>query len=184
MFSEIDAPPYAVLSHTWQTSDQEVSFQDIMEESGRAKSGYHKVEFCGMQAHMDGLEYFWIDSCCIDRSSGAELTKAINSMFRWYRNAQKCYVYLADVSITAGVGYDSWESAFRESRWFTRGWTVQELLAPKIVEFFSRERQQLGDRKTLERLIHEVTKVPFGALRGNPLSQFSVEEKFLWADKR
>jgi hypothetical protein len=183
-FSELDAPPYTILSHTWEPGDQEISFRDIMQSSSLAKIGYRKVEFCCRQAQKDGLNYFWIDSCCIDKSSSAELAQAINSMFRWYRKAEKCYVYLTDVSTTAGVDQSSWESAFRNSRWFTRGWTLQELLAPSILEFFSKEGQKLGDRKSLEGLVHEVTGIASEALRGKPLSQFGIEEKFSWAAKR
>lgn len=183
-FPGLEAPPYAVLSHTWAAPNQEVSFKDISEKSGRDKVGCEKIDFCWRQAQRHGLKYFWIDSCCIDKSSSAELSKAINSMFRWYRNATKCYVYLTDVSTTADTEHESWESALRKSRWFTRGWTLQELLAPREVEFFSRSGQRLGNKHTLLRLIHEVTDIPLLALQGIPLYQFGVEEKFRWAAKR
>ena len=111
-------------------------------------------------------------------------------MFRWYRNAAKCYVYLADVSRPA-LGTDSnlpnqppWESSFRKSRWFTRGWTLQELVAPALVEFFSKEGERLGNKRSLERHIHEVTGIPVQALRDSPLSDFSVPERMLWAEDR
>jgi hypothetical protein len=89
-------PPYAILSHTWDL--EETSFQDLMHGTGKSKLSYSKIRFCGEQARRDGLQYFWVDTCCIDKSSSAELTEAINSMFYWYRNAIKCYVYLSDVS--------------------------------------------------------------------------------------
>src|SRR6266568_2116349 len=89
-----DVPPYAILSHTWGADDQEVTFKDLTEGTGKNKAGYGKIEFCGKQAASDGLQYFWVDTCCIDKSSSTELTEAINSMFRWYRVAAKCYVYL------------------------------------------------------------------------------------------
>ncbi|OAP61297.1 hypothetical protein AYL99_03498 [Fonsecaea erecta] len=184
LFPEHEAPAYAVLSHTWAAPNHEVTFRDISENSARDKLGYQKIHFCGRQAHMDGLKYFWIDSCCIDKSSSAELSKAINSMFRWYRNARKCYVYLTDVSVTAGAELESWEPALRKSRWFTRGWTLQELLAPRAVDFFSREGQHLGNKDSLLRIIHEVTDVPPLALQGIPLCKYGVEEKFRWASKR
>jgi hypothetical protein len=147
-----------------------------------------KSRFCGEQARRDGLQYFWIDTCCIDKSSSAELQEAINSMFRWYRNATKCYVYLTDAS-TAGFdandkSFEPWDQAFRKSRWFTRGWMLQELIAPASVEFFSKEGHQLGTRNSLERHIHEVTGIPVKALRGNPLSSFSIHERMIWAEKR
>lgn len=183
-FPELEVPAYVILSHRWATSNEEVTFKDIMENSGSEKAGYHKIDFCGQQAKVDGLSYFWIDSCCIDKSSATELSKAINSMFRWYRNAKKCYVYLTDVSMTASAERKSWEPAFRKSQWFTRGWTLQELLAPRAIEFFSREGKILGDKKTLGGLLRTVTEIPFHALQGVPLSQFPVEEKFRWAAKR
>jgi hypothetical protein len=134
---------YAILSHTW-THGQEVTYEDLSSSAGESKAGYEKIKFCGEQAAKDDLQYFWVDTCCINKSDSTELTTAINSMFRWYQNAKKCYVYLADVS-TPGCNADvqanqsTWEAAFRGSKWFTRGWTLQELIAPAIVEFFSRE---------------------------------------------
>jgi hypothetical protein len=91
-------PPYAILSHTWEEDDEEVTFKDISKGSGKDKAGYRKIQFCRKQAARDGLHYFWVDSCCINKSSSTELLEAINSMFRWYRRAARCYVYLTDVS--------------------------------------------------------------------------------------
>jgi hypothetical protein len=182
-------PPYAILSHTWGADTEEVSFKDMMDGTGMDKLGYNKIRFCEEQARRDDLQYFWIDTCCIDKSNSTELQEAINSMFRWYRNATKCYVYLVDVSRPA-LGTDSklsqppWESSFRKSRWFTRGWTLQELVASALVEFFSKEGEQLGNKRSLERHIHEVTGIPVKALRGSPLSDFSVPERMLWAEAR
>ena len=178
-------PSYAILSHTWEADDQEVTLKDIENSLGNAKNGYRKIEFCAEQATKDGLRYFWVDSCCIDKSNSTELQEAINSMFRWYCNAAKCYVYLSDVSI----GQQSWsleppwEAEFKQSRWFTRGWTLQELLAPRIVEFFSKESKQLGDKNSLEKQIQEATGIDIRALQGN-LSQFSHDERNLWAAHR
>jgi len=183
-FSEHEAPQYAVLSHTWQAPKHEITFKEISENSGKEKAGYRKVEFCRNQAQIDGLNYFWIDTCCIDKSSSAELSKAINSMFKWYRNAKKCYVYLTDVSTTSGADCDSWEPAFLKSRWFSRSWTLQELLAPRVVEFFSREGQKLGDKKILQKLLHEATDIPLLVLQGINFREYPVEEKFRWAARR
>ncbi|KAM7209870.1 HET domain containing protein [Rhypophila decipiens] len=114
-----------------------------------------------------------------------ELQEAINSMFRWYRNATKCYTYLVDVSVSSSNADDkSWEPAFRASRWFTRGWTLQELIAPTSVEFFSREGARLGDRITLERVIHDMTGIPLKVLQGGTLSDFSVNDRMAWIEKR
>ena len=137
-----DIPPYAILSHTWGADQEEVTFDDLKYGSGESKAGYDKIRFCEAQARTDNLQHFWVDTCCIVKSDKAELSFAIQSMFRWYQNATKCYVYLADVStkkrkLEAMYSQLGWESAFRSSRWFTRGCTLQELLAPSIVEFFS-----------------------------------------------
>jgi hypothetical protein len=100
----VDAiPPYAILSHTWGDDDQEVTFQDMTEGTGRHKDGYCKIEFCGAQAAVDGLDHFWVDTCCIDKANNTELQEAIDSMFRWYQNSAKCYVYLPDVLRTDSV---------------------------------------------------------------------------------
>ena len=122
-----DIPRYAILSHTW--GPQEVTFGDMMDGNRTSKTGFDKIRFCGEQARRDGLLYFWVDTCCIDKTSSAELAEAINSMFRWYRDAAKCYVFLSDVPRPTVDSEDlpyqlPWESAFRTSRWFTRGWTL------------------------------------------------------------
>ncbi|KAF2183663.1 hypothetical protein K469DRAFT_667871 [Zopfia rhizophila CBS 207.26] len=188
MVGDDEIPPYAILSHTWKEG-QEITFKDLMDGTGQSKTGYDKIRFCGQQAERDGLRYFWVDTCCIDKSNHVELQEAINSMFRWYQNAAKCYVYLSDVSTAKRTASDefsefTWELAFRESRWFTRGWTIQELLAPRSVKFFSREGKQLGDKRTLERRIHEITGIAILVLRGTPLCEFSVEERLSWAKSR
>jgi Cdc6-like AAA superfamily ATPase len=179
-------PPYAILSHTW--GGQEVTFDDLQSHKGKDKAGFKKIQFCAQQAERDSLHYFWVDTCCIDKSSSAELSEAINSMFRWYHNAERCYVYLADVSSSSsdGDGEETrrWKPAFRKSRWFTRGWTLQELIAPTSVEFFSKEEERLGDKKSLEQTIHEITGIPLKALRGSPPSEFSKDDRFSWAASR
>jgi hypothetical protein len=182
-------PPYAILSHTWGEDDEEVTFKDLAEDVGKSKAGYRKIQFCGERAVRDGLRYFWVDTCCIDKSNNTELSEAINSMFRWYHDAAKCYVYLSDVSVGSSNENDqsfpwTWEPAFRKSRWFTRGWTLQELIAPASVEFFSVEGKRLGDKKSLERQVHEITGIAIQALQGGPLSDFSITERMSWAANR
>ncbi|KIM93143.1 hypothetical protein OIDMADRAFT_184864 [Oidiodendron maius Zn] len=182
-----DIPRYAILSHTW--GPEEVTFKDIMEGNGASKTGFDKIRFCGEQARRDHLQYFWVDTCCIDKSNAVELQEAINSMFRWYRNAVKCYAYLTDVSTKKRKASDSfteytWEPAFRSSKWFTRGWTLQELIAPTLVEFFSKDQELLGDKRRLERQIHEITGITISALQGVPLSQFDIEDRLSWAKNR
>ncbi|KAH7016523.1 heterokaryon incompatibility protein-domain-containing protein [Microdochium trichocladiopsis] len=162
-------PAICYLSHTWGADDQEITFRDVQHHTGHHKDGYQKLTFCGEQAALDGLRYFWIDTCCIDKSNSQELQEAINSMFRWYRDARHCYVYLTDVHKIASDDDDrpsqvKWETAFRSSRWFTRGWTLQELIAPTYC--------------------HECTRIPIDALRGKPLTDFSVNERLSWVETR
>jgi len=188
-FIDDEVPPYAILSHTWGVDAEEVTLEDLTNGTGQDKAGYEKLRFCGKQVRTDGLQYFWVDTCCINKANFTELSEAINSMFRWYQNATKCYVFLSDVSTTKRKASDqyaefTWESAFRESRWFKRGWTLQELLAPDSVEFFSRDGKRLGDKRTLERQVHKITKIPVPALRGTALSQFDVGERLSWAENR
>ncbi|PVH94224.1 HET-domain-containing protein [Periconia macrospinosa] len=181
-------PPYAILSHTWQEGE-EVTFKDLTDGTGQDKNGYNKIRFCGQQAEHDGLNYFWVDTCCIDKSNYGELQEALNSMFRWYRKAVKCYVYLLDVStakrkVSDGASEFAWEPAFRVSRWFTRGWTLQELIAPGSVEFSSREWKRLGDKRTLTQQVRKITGIPESALQGGPLPQFSINERLSWIQHR
>ncbi|KAJ4376901.1 hypothetical protein N0V86_006338 [Didymella sp. IMI 355093] len=186
--SSDDPPPYAILSHTW-ADGQEVTHSELVAGAGKDKTGYAKIRFCSERAAADGLEYCWVDTCCIDKSTSDELSTAINSMFRWYQRASKCYVYLSDVSVPDEISdaeaYPiAWQEAFRRSRWFTRGWTLQELLAPAGVEFFSKQGKRLGTRVSLEQEIHQITHLPISALRGQVLSEFSIEDRMSWAAGR
>ena len=181
-------PPYAILSHTWGKDTEEVTFDDFRAGGYTKKTGYRKIQFCGEQAARDGLQHIWVDTCCINKSDYTELSEAINSMFSWYRDAAKCYVYLSDVSkrsdANESFSRSSWKSEFKHSRWFTRAWTLQELIAPDSVEFFSREDERLGDKRSLEPSLHEITGIPVEVFRGKPPAQLSVEERMLWAAKR
>jgi hypothetical protein len=182
-------PKYAILSHTWGADTEEVTYRDMIDGTGKNKAGHEKIRFCGEQARRDGLHNFWVDTCCIDKSNNNELAEAINSMFRWYRDAAKCYVFLSDVPRPTVDGEDQshqlpWESAFRTSSWFTRGWTLQELIAPTSVEFFSKDRKLLGTKISFERHICEITRIPSKALRGGPLAEFSAIERMSWAETR
>lgn len=185
-----DLPAYAILSHTWEADNEEVSFQDLINNTGKQKSGFQKIRFCAEQASKDGLQYFWVDSCCIDKTNHTELHEAINSMFQWYQRAHRCYVYLTDVSANEDKQIHqqtdpAWERALLSSRWFTRGWTLQELLAPASVEFFSRDGRRLGDKGSLEKQIQTATGIALTALRDPAgFAQFSVEERFAWAETR
>ncbi|KAF4453124.1 hypothetical protein F53441_4121 [Fusarium austroafricanum] len=140
-------PKYAILSHTW--GPEEVTFQDWADrETLKEKAGFKKiVEMCE-QAKSDGYLYAWVDTNCIDKSSSAELTEAINSMFTWYRQADICYAYLSDVPTFKPLSY---AKEFRQSRWFKRGWTLQELLAPEQVIFYAADWSRIGTKATLVR---------------------------------
>jgi hypothetical protein len=184
-YGQDNVPPYAILSHTWGT--EEVTFLDLITDNSRRKAGRRKIEFCGEQAARDRLRYFWVDTCCIDKRDNTELTEAINCMFRWYRNAVKCYVYLSDVSTSNSdpkICQSAWEADFRKSRWFTRGWTLQELIAPTSVLFYSSQHKELGDKKSLAHVLHEITGIPIVALDGHDLDTFSATERMAWAANR
>jgi hypothetical protein len=181
-------PPYAILSHTW-SEGQEVTYDELVAGTGKHKAGYAKILFCINRAAEDGIEYCWIDTCCINKSSQQELQTAINSMFCWYQSATKCYVFLSDVQVSeedsdVQMYPISWIQSFRQSRWFTRGWTLQELLAPINVEFFSKEGKRLGSKMSLKREIYEITEISIEALRGRRLSDFSINVRLSWATKR
>lgn len=127
-FANIYDRRYAILSHRWE--GEEVTFQEFWKKSAVtvAKEGYKKIEnFCAL-AKTEGLSWAWVDTCCIDKKSSADLSEAINSMWDWYTIAQKCYVYLSDVSYIDDR--QALLSSFESSEWFRRGWTLQELLAP------------------------------------------------------
>lgn len=181
-------PPYAILSHTWGTPTEEVSYKDILKRRYTSKSSYAKVQFCACQATKDGWDHIWVDTCCIDKSSSAELSEAINSMFRWYTEAAVCYVYMSDVKVVTvtGADGDSWleREGFCQSKWFTRGWTLQELIAPSSVLFFSREGVYLGDRVSLCETIREVTGIPLGVLRDRNSDDFSTATRLGWVQGR
>ncbi|PIL28750.1 hypothetical protein GSI_08794 [Ganoderma sinense ZZ0214-1] len=134
-------------------------------------------------ARANGFRYIWIDSCCIDKSSSSELSEVINSMYSWYARAAICYAYLADVPANG----DHWKhrSRFRESRWFLRGWTLQELIAPLHVEFLAEDWTVIGSKHALVDLIQSVTKIEYKALLHlEPLDKFSVAQRLSWAAER
>ncbi|KAH8587315.1 hypothetical protein B0O99DRAFT_678190 [Bisporella sp. PMI_857] len=189
-FLEGDIPEYAILSHTWeQNNSKEVTYAEMISGTGQDKEGFKKIRFCGEQARQNGLPYFWVDTCCINKQNKAELRHSINSMFRWYRSTSRCYVYLSDVSTRKRKASDlssehTWELSFRESRWFTRSWTLQKLLAPASVEFFSLESKRLGDKSSLQKQICKATNISPLALQRESLSQFHIDERMRWIEHR
>ncbi len=172
-------PSYAILSHTWEADDQELTFQDLISGTGRNKDGYRKIQFCGDQAKKDCLRYFWVDTCCIDKSSSSELSESINSMFQWYQNAEVCYVYLADLPPGSDV------SRLLLCRWFTRGWTLQELVAPNVVKFYDYQWNLFGTKDELVDIISSFTGIPSLLLLGHSaLSDSSIAARMSWAAQR
>lgn len=167
-------PRYAILSHTWE--EEEVLFHDIVLDNVdyKTKRGWYKIEKSCEQALRDGLDYLWADTICIDKSSSAELSEAINCMFKWYRSSAICYAYLCDLA----------ELGLENSRWFTRGWTLQEMIAPRELWFYDRNWTVQGSKSILLDKLHEITGIDNTALRGGNLRFFSVARKMSWASKR
>ncbi|KAM7198365.1 HET domain containing protein [Rhypophila sp. PSN 637] len=184
--------PYAILSHTWEHG--EISYQAMQAASPaspwqgaaiKKKPGYQKICNFARVAAADGFEYMWVDTCCIDKSSSAELSEAINSMFRWYKKATRCYVYLADVPLEnrvlkphAGPLPGVW------SRWYTRGWTLQELIAPKDLVFYYSDWSPAFKKATELKLLSKITGIPRSVLETGDCSSISVADKMRWAANR
>ena len=154
----------------------------------KRKSGYKKLEACCAQAKRDGYEYVWIDTCCIDKSSSAELSEAINSMYRWYQDCAVCYAYLVDVP--NNVDLHTQEEKFRKIIWFTRGWMLQELIAPFTLEFYGNEwysqgqEASLGTKRSLRKVISEITRIPIEVLHDSGLKSYSVAQRMSWTSQR
>ncbi|KAI1458132.1 HET-domain-containing protein [Annulohypoxylon moriforme] len=183
-------PPYAILSHTW-VEGEEISFRDFIEPSPSTtkKPGYHKIKGACRIARQDGIDWIWIDTNCIDKASSAELTEAINSMYNWYKGSEVCYAYLSDIPGSASqdgegdLGYMNHQ--FRQSIWFRRGWTLQELIAPRQLVFYSSSWTKIGDRSGLALDISAVTGIETRLLRGMAdLHTVSIAKKMSWAARR
>ena len=148
-FLSDDVPKYAILSHTWGKAEEEVSFETFHNPNVQSLPGFSKIEHCCSIAKQNGLQYAWIDTCCIDKKSSAELSESINSMYRWYEEAWECYVYLADLTVSQvrtprSQGDRIIQIEFSKARWFTRGWTLQELLASRKMYFYDRDWKIIG----------------------------------------
>ncbi|KAH7551323.1 hypothetical protein BM1_09639 [Bipolaris maydis] len=181
-----EVPDYAILSHRWST--EEVTFADInstpilhLQSQMRTKKGFAKIQGACKLARNDGYTWIWIDSCCIDKSSSAELQEAINSMWRYYAESNICYVYLEDV-LDSEAG---WGPMFAKSQWFTRGWTLQELIAPTCVEFFAENWAAIGTKFERYKQIADITSIDSDLLiRVRALDDFSTAERLSWASHR
>ncbi|KAF5355546.1 hypothetical protein D9758_006431 [Tetrapyrgos nigripes] len=213
-FISSDIPEYAILSHTWE--EEEILFEDIHNPASRKvatrKRGWRKVVGTCERAKEDGLDWVWIDTCCINKDSSAELSEAINSMFRYYRNSFVCYAYLSDYHVHVNgfpgkedaetTAFDSLSgyhphvdscpvlkdgnAAFAKCRWFTRGWTLQELIAPSEMVFFDAEWNNLGTKYNLRWLINQVTGIPHHTvlIDGGNLKRYSIATRMSWAADR
>lgn len=166
-------PAYAILSHTWE--NEEVSYQLLSKPEAKSLAGCNKIKsFCELAA-AQGWKYGWVDTCCIDKTSSAELSEAINSMWRWYENSRMCIAFLADCLKSSRDG-------FHNSRWFTRGWTLQELLAPADVLSYDRSWTEIGDKISLAGAICQVTGISLLHLRKSGTA--SRAAKMSWMSKR
>lgn len=182
-FSENVVPPYAILSHTWD--DGEVSFQDMITGLATEKPGYLKIKYSCKQARNDKLDFVWADTACIDKTSSAELSEAINSMYTWYARAEVCYAYLSDLE--AVLHYIPWQARFGDSRWFSRGWTLQELIAPQAMIFYAKDWVVLGSKADFCAELARITKIDEDILlhpSNRALQQLSIATRMSWASNR
>lgn len=184
-FPPDDLPRYAILSHTWGC--EEVSFQEFCGDhvAIQQREGYKKIKsFCNKAWNSHRLRYGWVDTCSIDKTSSAELSEAINSMYKWYARAFICYAYLSDI-FSASPEDPNFDEEVALSRWFARGWTLQELLAPKNVIFFNRDWTQLGSKHTLRRTVSIITRIDIDILSDpSILFEASIALRMSWAAKR
>lgn len=179
------APPYAILSHTWE--EEEVTLQELQElqrqqgqqglrryDNGtRQKKGYVKLQKACELATQQGFEYVWVDTCCIDKTSSAGLSEAINSMYRWYQESGICFAFLSDET-----GKDL--SGIAKSRWFTRGWTLQELIAPRVLHFYNAHWKFIGSRSAEDCDLERVLGIPAKVLYGQDLSSVCLRGRMQW----
>ncbi|KAF2690737.1 HET-domain-containing protein [Lentithecium fluviatile CBS 122367] len=186
-------PPYAILSHTWD--EHEITFQEYYDYQARARHpvSANKIANACAKAKRHGSKYMWIDSCSIDKSSSNEFSEAINSMFKWYQNSERCYVYLSDFN--SGLTESRATNAtpitgaqimnFKNCKWFSRGWTLQELLAPRNLIFYDVNWLYFGSASELAGMLSSATRIPQQALLGTaPLYNYSVAQKMSWAATR
>jgi len=169
-FRDDEAAEYAILSHRWIA--EEVDYDEMVglakvegeeRDEIRQRDGYRKILQSCNQAQKDGYEWLWVDTCCIDKRSSAELSEAINSMYLWYESAKVCYAYLHDVP---GLSFPTVSDKERYPNfngwpeWFSRGWTLQELVAPSNVQFFNKDWRSMGDKGTLAPTLVGITGIP------------------------
>ena len=195
-FCNDETKKYAILSHRW-IDPTEVDYEEMaglakMDEGERdeirQRLGYKKVWDTCQQAKRDGYEWVWVDTCCIDKRSSAELSEAINSMYRWYEHSGLCYAYLHDVP-DSSFPTQSDESRYPSSNgwpeWFSRGWTLQEMIAPRNLRFFNMNWHPIGDKAWLAEMLERITRVPQRILtRGLAGNRPCVAQIMSWAGNR
>jgi len=187
-FSGDQKPAYAILSHTWGA--EEIMLQDVPSLRTGQGAGFSKTRAACEESRRRGFNYVWVDTCCIDKTSSAELSEAINSMFKWYENSDICFAYLDDVP----VGSEDIGTSMRKSRWFTRGWTLQELLAPKELIFFASDWSVIGTRHEYASIVSDITGIEQKYLESQDtintqarqvlISSATVAQRMDWASKR
>lgn len=179
-------PPYAILSHTWE--DDEVTFQDFTHPDptiASSKKGFAKIQNTCRQAKRAGISYAWVDTCCIDKTSSAELTEAINSMFAWYAASDACYAFLTDLDPMDTANPPEPLLKFAACRWFSRGRTLQELIAPKVVEFYNKDWTLYGTKVGLSKMLEAITGIDGQVLRASAvLADIPVARRTSWAANR
>ncbi|TGO09912.1 hypothetical protein BTUL_0150g00170 [Botrytis tulipae] len=173
-FSQRNIPSYAILSHRWE--EEEVTFEDIKNGDFKQKKGFAKLEGCRRRAREDKYDWVWVDTCCIDKSSSAELSEAINSMYRWYQESAVCYAYLSDVKEIGSLS---------QSKWFTRGWTLQELIAPYHLMLFNMHWHSLGTKSEHVVEIEHITGISEHVILGDTYPEScNVAQRMSWASER
>lgn len=182
-FFNLQIPNYCILSHRW--CDDEVTYDDVKDSKiNTASTGYQKLYgFCQLAKSL-GYTWVWADMCCINKSSSAELSEAINSMFVFYSQADLCIAYLFDVPSTC----QTWEEkmhCFSQSEWFTRGWTLQELLAPSSLHFYDRDFYYVGSKMELCDIVSACTGISYKYLDGTKrFNDASIATRMSWASRR
>ena len=182
-FMPYEIPEYAILSHRWGRPSEEVSYSDMIQGQAESKPAYFKIQNSCQQAASEQLNYIWIDTCCIDKTNNVEVSEAINSMFSWYQRSIVCYAYLSDVPSDIDVERDA--TSFTQSSWFTRGWTLQELIAPRRLIFFSDKWREIGNKTLLAQHVSEATAIDRDYLNNSrSLEDTSIAQRMSWASKR
>jgi len=192
-FGDDEVTEYAILSHRW--TKQEVDYNEIvkltkMKEEERSeirgRDGYRKILQSCEQAKKDRYRWLWVDTCCIDKRSSAELSEAINSMYRWYENSRICYAYLHDLSDSSfPIAKDRARYPTGWPEWFSRGWTLQEMIASRDVQFFNKDWHPIGDKRMLAPTLQTITRVPQHILKeGLSLNRPCVAQIISWAASR